>query len=69
LPFHLHSNTILAEEHCSIRSTSSTELATYNLTNNILTAPDNKLFVGGPISDLTKPCDCVQCDILLEKLE
>ena len=61
---------------CNIRyssaisdTSSSIELTTYNLTNNILTSPDNKLFVGELIPDLTKPCDCVQCDILLEKLE
>jgi len=38
------------------------------LTNNTLRS-DNKLFVEGLISDLTKPCDYVQCDISLEKLE
>jgi hypothetical protein len=43
LQFHTQSNNILAQEQCCFRTNSSTELAAYNLTNNILTALDNKL--------------------------
>jgi len=39
LQFHIH----IAQEQCFFRTNSSTELAAYNLTNNILTALDNKL--------------------------
>ena len=43
LQFHMHSNNILAQEQCCFGTNSSTELATYNLTNNSLAALDNKL--------------------------
>jgi hypothetical protein len=55
----------------SFRIISSAESATYNLTNYILTANDDKLFDGGLFSDLTKELDRVKytCDILLAKFE
>ena len=45
LKFHIHSNNILAQEQYSFRTNSSTQLATYNLTNDILTTLDNNLLV------------------------
>jgi hypothetical protein len=44
-------------------------LATYTLTNNILTTLDNKLLVGGLFCDLAKQFHCVKHDKLLAKLE
>jgi hypothetical protein len=55
----------------SFRTISSAESATYNLTNYILMATDDKLFNGRLFSDLTKALDCVKhkCDILVAKLD
>jgi hypothetical protein len=44
-------------------------LATYTLTNNILTTPDNKLLVGGLFCDLATAFNCVKPDKLFAKLE
>jgi hypothetical protein len=66
---HMKSNNILAEEHYGFRSNTSTEQAIYQLTNNILKAMDSKHLVGGIFCDLTKAFDCVDHDILLDKLE
>jgi hypothetical protein len=46
----------------------STELLTYNLTNNILTTHDNKLLVGGIFCDFTEGLNSVKHDTLLAKI-
>jgi hypothetical protein len=69
LQFHINSNNILAQEQYSFRTNSSTKLAIYNLINDILTALDNKLIVGGLPCNLKTAFDCVKHDILLGKLE
>jgi hypothetical protein len=66
---HIDVNNILAQEQYGFRTKSSTELATYNLINNILLALNSKLSVGGLFCDLTKAFDCVNHDVLLAKLE
>ena len=66
LQIHIHSN-ILAQEQYGFRTNYSTKLVTYNLTNNILTALDNKLLIGGLSCNVTKAFDCVKHDTLLAK--
>jgi len=63
------SNNILAKEQYSFRNNSSTDVASYNLINNILKALNNKMRVGGIFCDLTKASDYVNHNILLSKLE
>ena len=66
---HMKSNNILAEEQYGFRSNTSTDQAIYQLNNNILKALDSKHLVGGIFCDLTKAFECVDHDILLDKLE
>jgi hypothetical protein len=47
----------------------TTELATYNLVSNILSALNNKSIVGGVFCDLTKAFNCVDYKMLISKLE
>jgi hypothetical protein len=51
------------------RKGSSTELASYNLISNELSGLNNKLLVGGVFYDSQNAFDCVNCDILLSKME
>jgi exonuclease III len=65
---HLSRNNILVKEQFGFRKQSSTEMATYNLLNNILTSLDKKNYVGGLFCDLQKAFDCVNHEVLLEKM-
>lgn len=66
---HINNNQILTDAQFGFRHKSSTDLATFTLTQEILTALNNKLKVGGIFCDLHKAFDCVNHNILLSKLE
>jgi hypothetical protein len=66
---HIKHNHILADEQFGFKYGSSTDIASYHLTNNILTALNNKLLVGGIFCDLQKAFNSVSYDVLLSKME
>jgi hypothetical protein len=68
LYFHVNNNNILTDEQYGFRKT-STELASFNLINNLLQALNDKKLVRGIFCDLTKTFDSVNHEILLAKLE
>jgi hypothetical protein len=68
LHYHIKINNILTNEQYGFRNNSYSEIASYNLINNILKAPNNKMWVGGIFCDLTKALDYVN-HILLSKLK
>ena len=69
LYYYVNSNNILAKEQYGFRNNSFTEIASYNLINNILKALNSRMWVEGISCDLTKAFDHVNRNILLSKLE
>jgi hypothetical protein len=65
---YLNMNNILVKEQFGFRKESSTEMATYNLLNNILTALYKKKYVGSLFCNLQKALDSVNHKVLLEKM-
>lgn len=66
---HIKNNNILSVEQYGFRSKSSTENASFKLLNDVLQALNNKSNVGGLFCDLEKAFDCVDHNLLMEKLK
>jgi hypothetical protein len=66
---HIKVNNILLEEQFGFRPATSTDNAPFRLIHEILDAMNQKRMVGGIFCDLQKAFDCVNHNILLDKLE
>jgi hypothetical protein len=64
----LNSNNVLASEQFGFRKSLSTAKALFNFTDEIVSALNNKMHVGGISCDLAKAFDCVNHELLLSKL-
>ena len=65
---HLNSNNLLVEEQFGFRENLTTEKATFELRNEIVSARNYKFIVGGIFCDLAAAFTCVNHEILPSKL-
>jgi hypothetical protein len=66
---YLINNNILAKEQFGFREKLSTETATYAFLHKILLSLDKRHYTGGLFCDLQKAFDCVNHEILLDKMK
>ena len=66
---YLSTNSLLVNEQFGFRAKLSTDTATYDFLNKVLSSLDKKDYVRGLFCDLQKAFDCVNRDILLAKLK